>query len=171
MRGITKLKNLILVRHAKSSWKDESLKDIDRPLNKRGKRDAPFMGKLLKKLGVKPQLMITSPAERTFATAKIFADELNYDIDKIEVKKSLYLADCEEMIEVINNINESYSVVLLFGHNPGLTDLSNVLSDEEIENIPTCGVVSFSLQHDKWNEIKAKSCTLNFLEFPKKYFL
>ncbi len=164
------MKNLILVRHAKSSWKDESLKDIDRPLNKRGKRDAPFMGKLLKKLGVTPQLIITSPAERTYSTAKIFADELNYDIDKIEVKKSLYLADYEEMIEIINNINESYSVVLLFGHNPGLTDLSNVLSDEEIENIPTCGVVSFTPRPDKWNEIKAKSCTLNFLEFPKKYF-
>jgi phosphohistidine phosphatase len=170
MRGITKLKNLILVRHAKSSWKDETLKDIDRPLNKRGKRDAPFMGKLSKKLGIKPQLMITSPAERTYSTAKIFADELNYDIDKIEVNKNLYLADSDEMIDVIKNLNENYSVVLLFGHNPGLTDLSNVLTDEEIENIPTCGVVSLTLQADKWNEIKAGSCTLNYFEFPKKYF-
>lgn len=161
------MKILILIRHAKSSWKDISVDDFNRPLNKRGKRDAPFMGKLLAGKKLFPDLLISSPANRASATAKIIAEELDYPNEKIIWNENLYEASTNEIIKVINEVDEKYKVLLLVGHNPGLTNFSNYLSKSFKSNIPTCGFVVFSLKK-KWEEISKDDGKILLVEYPKK---
>jgi len=163
------MKNLLLVRHAKSSWKDSALSDFDRPLNKRGKRDAPFMGKLLKKNGIKPELVIASPALRALETAEIICREMDFPKEKLIYNKKLYAAGDDEILAVINLVNDSTDTLMIFSHNPGLTDLANMLSDKYIDNIPTAGVVGLSCDGN-WSELRSQSCKFLFFEYPKKYF-
>ncbi|NNG25998.1 MAG: histidine phosphatase family protein [Ignavibacteriaceae bacterium] len=162
------MKTLYLVRHAKSSWKHPELSDFERPLNKRGKNDAPFMGKLLAEKGVNPELVISSPAKRASSTAKIIASELNYVKEKIIFDKNIYEGTGRRLLEIISGIQEKYNFVMLFGHNPGLTVLSNNLSDHFIDNIPTCGIVALEFSKS-WSDIKLNSAKFLFFEYPKKY--
>jgi len=162
------MKTLYLSRHAKSSWRDPELSDIERPLNKRGKRDAPFMGKLLAEKGINPDLIISSPAKRASSTAKIIASELNYDKEKIIFDKNIYEGTGRRLLEIISEIKEKYNFVMLFGHNPGLTVLSNNLSDRFIDNIPTSGVVALEFS-TSWEEIELNSAGFIFFEYPKKH--
>ncbi len=162
------MKTLYLGRHAKSSWKNMELADIDRPLNKRGKRDAPFMGKLLADKGIKPDLIISSPAKRAVATAKVIASEINYPEEEIIFDENIYEATGRGLLEIISGTEEKYNSIMLFGHNPGLTVLNNNLSDHFIDNIPTCGVVALEFK-TSWNEIELKSAGFIFFEYPKKY--
>lgn len=164
------MKKLYLVRHAKSSWSNPELRDYDRPLNKRGMRDAPFMGKLLREKGIKPALLITSPAKRALITAEYFADELDYIKENIVRDENLYEAGVRDITEVISEISNDIGSAMLFGHNPGLTDFCNFIAQRQIDNIPTSAVVSLILKIPLWNEIKANTCELEFFEFPKKYF-
>lgn len=157
------------MRHAKSSWKDVNLADIDRPLNKRGERDAPFMGKLLYQNGFFPQEIISSPAERALSTAKLFCNEIKFPYKKVKINNSLYAASLNEILAVIKNLSENIESVLLIAHNPGLTDLVNYLSESRVENVPTCGIVELSSKKKSWQEIDAGSCKLGFLEYPKKH--
>jgi len=163
------MKTLFLVRHAKSSWKETGVGDFDRPLNKRGKRDAPFMAKLLNKQNVVPDLIITSPAKRALTTAEIFADELSAG-DKLEQEPDLYMADRDELIKAIRKTSAGVNVLMAFAHNPGLTNLLNYLTNKEIENIPTCGVVKLELKVSSWNQTGDNTCELAWFEYPKKYF-
>ncbi len=164
------MKRLYLVRHAKSSWSNPELRDFDRPLNKRGKRDAPFMGKLIKEKGIKPDLIITSPARRALRTAEYFADELNYPKEKIIRDEILYEAGVKDIAKIISGISNDSETIMLFGHNPGLTDFCNSVSDKYIDNIPTSAVVSLTLKTGQWSDINANTCKLEFFEYPKKYF-
>ncbi len=165
------MKTLYIVRHAKSSWKNIDLPDIDRPLNKRGRRDAPFMGKILKKEGVMPDLIISSPARRACKTAKVIAQNLNYPKSKIQKDDAIYEATPGELIKLINSIPDEYIVVMLVGHNPGLTQLSNLLTGKYIENIPTTGIVEIEFNASSWNEITVNSGKLKSFEYPKKYLV
>src|SRR5574344_1939338 len=113
------MKELILIRHAKSSWKDSSLKDFDRPLNKRGEKNAPKMAKILRKLVKTPDLIISSPSKRTKQTLNYFVDEFNYK-NKIIFEDSIYEAPYSNILKIIQNINKKYNIVFLIGHNPGL---------------------------------------------------
>lgn len=135
---------LLLVRHAKSSWKDESLADIDRPLNKRGQRDAPEMAARLKQRGLMPDLIVSSPAVRALATARIMAGELGYGND-IVVDEELYPASPSGVLETVKAIDDSVRIVIIVSHNPTLTELANYFSSEEIGNVPTCGIVMLSI--------------------------
>jgi len=162
------MKTLYLVRHAKSSWKHPELSDFERPLNKRGKNDAPFMGKMLYDKGINPELIISSPAKRASSTAKIIASELNYDKEKIIFDKNIYEGTGRRLLEIISEIKEKYNFVMLFGHNPGLTVLSNNLSDRFIDNIPTSGVVALEF-NTSWKEIELNSAGFLFFEYPKKH--
>ena len=162
------MKTLYLARHAKSYWKDQSIPDFDRPLNSRGKRDAPFIGEVLKDKGVKPDLIICSPAKRTKKTAIEIAEKLRYPEKKILYDEELYEASSNILIRVIKKINEKYDSVMIFAHNPGLTMLNNHISDNYLENIPTCGIVALQLDK-KWIEIDKNSCQFLFFEYPKLY--
>jgi len=162
------MKTLYLIRHAKSYWGNHSLSDFDRPLNKRGKRDAPFMGKILFDKKVNPDLIISSPARRAQNTATEIADKIGYSQKKILFDENLYEASSNDIFNVIRNIDKKYSSLMIFGHNPGLTMFNNSVSEVYIDNIPTCGVVALQFEHN-WSEINSVRCTQLFFDYPKRY--
>ncbi len=163
------MKKLYLIRHAKSSWDNPGLIDFDRPLNKRGNRDAPFMGNVLSEKNIKPEIVYSSPAKRAWKTAKEICKKINFPVEDIVKKESIYEASSNELLQIIQPIDEKVKTVMLFGHNPGLTSLQNFLCDKEIENIPTCGIVSIDLDC-LWKEVSKNSGKLEFFEYPKLYF-
>ena len=163
------MKNIYLVRHAKSSWDNSNIKDIERPLNKRGEKDAPFMGKLMKEKNIKPDFIISSPAERAFKTAKIFCNEMGIEKDQILIEKELYDAGKKDILKVIHQFDNNCNSAMLFSHNPGLTDLANFLTSGNVYDIPTCGIVSLNCKINNWSDLDDSNCELNFFEYPKKY--
>jgi phosphohistidine phosphatase len=163
------MKTFVLVRHAKSSWKDFNLDDHERPLNKRGERDVPFMAKILSEKGIKPDLIISSSALRAIATAEGFAKELGYEIEKIIKLKELYLAEPKSWMEAIHEIPDSINLLMAFGHNPGVTNLINLLTKKNVEDVPACGICSITFKTDAWIEIGAGGGQLIFFEYPALY--
>ena len=128
------MKKLFIVRHAKSSWDYPELDDYDRPLNKRGKRNAPEMGQRLAKRNIKPDVMVTSPAKRAAATARRIAEEISFPRSNIQQESLMYHGSIRNMIEVIRSTSDHSNILMIFGHNPGLTDLTNHLSGSDIYN-------------------------------------
>jgi len=163
------LKRLYLIRHAKSSWKDSGLMDFDRPLNNRGKKDAPFMGKRLKKYSVKPDSLISSPAKRALKTAKIVASEIDFPKEKIVTDKLIYEGSVNDLFNLIHDLDNSFENVMLFGHNPDFTSLANYLSTYPVSNIPTCGIFCVDFNAKLWSEIKGKKGKFVFFDYPKKH--
>ncbi|MBI5661104.1 MAG: histidine phosphatase family protein [Ignavibacterium album] len=161
------MRQLILIRHAKSSWSNPDLSDFDRPLNKRGKRDLAFMSVLLSQKNITPELIISSPALRTKLTAIEFANKIGYNKNEIIWNKNLYLASYMKILKIIKQIENKINCAIIVGHNPGLTDLQNYLCNEEIDNIPTSGIVSMSTIKE-WIDVESKDFELVFFEFPKK---
>jgi phosphohistidine phosphatase len=163
------MKSVIIVRHAKSSWDDQSLADIDRPLNERGERDAPRMANRLKERNVHPQQMISSPALRAISTCRDFAKVLGFPEEQIQKVTSVYHAGSDTLLDVLRHAREldSDGPLMLFGHNPGLTDFVNELLDEEIDNIPTTGVVAAKLNITRWKDATAGCGTLEYFDYPK----
>ncbi len=162
------MKTLYLIRHAKSSWKNPSLKDAERPLNCRGKKDAPNMGRLLEKQKDIPELIISSPAKRALDTAKKIAREVGYPLKKIVIEQKLYMAEQSDFIAVIEKVKKSVNSLMIFSHNFGLTLFANYISGSDIINIPTCGIVRIDFEIEKWKEITKAKGTLIFFEYPKK---
>ncbi len=162
------MKILTLVRHAKSSWKDASLRDRDRPLNKRGHRDAPVMGKRLHEHGIRPSLIVSSPAKRAWTTAKIFAQELSYPREFLQRDDNLYLASVDRILDVIVAQDQGFNSLMIVGHNPGFTEFANFLSPGLTYNLPTAGVVSVSIDQDHWNLYEQPQTELLVHDWPKK---
>jgi phosphohistidine phosphatase len=163
------MKTLYVVRHAKSSWENTDLPDLERPLNDRGKTDAPRMGKRLKEKEIYPELLISSPAKRAFSTAKRIAEILNYKAENIKIKEKLYHAGADQILGVLKNVKDSIESVMIFGHNPGLTDFVNEFSEEDFvtDNIPTCGIAAFHIPIESWTDIKFGIAELQFFDYPK----
>ena len=161
------MKTLILIRHAKSSWKDASLADRDRPLNKRGKRDAPEMGRRLAARGGAPDLIVSSPATRALATARVIAEAVGYPVDGIREDERIYMASPAELLEAIRGLDDGHERVFLFGHNPGLTELVNELSEPALDNVPTCGVVELRLAADRWADLSPDKVQRADFDTPK----
>ena len=150
------MKILILVRHAKSSWDDPDLADIDRPLNKRGKKDALEMGQRLKRQDIMPDIIVSSPARRAMSTAKKIARQLGYPKENIQIAKEIYEAGLDALLFLIKNIHGNPGSLMLFGHNPAITEFANALTGINIHNIPTCGIVSIQFDLDQWSQIEYK---------------
>lgn len=161
------MKYLYLVRHAKSSWDDLSLQDAKRPLSERGMRDAPRMAKRFKEKGVTVDQMITSHAVRALATCRSFCDTLKYPHDHIRIEPSLYHASEDGMLQLVHDLKDTVDTVMIFGHNPGLTDFVNSLNGETISNVPTTGIVAFSFDVDSWKDISWGSGSMLFFDYPK----
>ena len=159
-------RTLILIRHAKSSWKDTDLSDKERPLAGRGKRDAPMMGKRLAERQVKPDLILSSPAQRALATAKIIVNELGYNAKDIVVDERLYATDADALLAVIGEITDTLKCVMLFGHNPELSELAHQFS-REIELLPTCAVAQFTFETASWANLGAAKPEDVVLDYPK----
>lgn len=162
------MKKLYLIRHAKSSWSNPLLDDFDRPLNKRGKTNAPFMAKLLLQQEIIPDVILSSPAVRAKTTAEIFANTLHYT-QEIIFNKALYLTSTSTLLNIVQFIPDELNTVFLFGHNPELTQFANKISGGNIENIPTCGVCGFELFGTSWKNLNTNSSQLILFEYPKKY--
>ena len=162
------MKTLYVVRHAKSSWDNPGLNDFDRPLNDRGEKDAPRMGKRLKECDIKPEIIYSSPAVRAFSTAQSIAQALDIPLTQIKTEKRLYHASEETLLDVLKHSAETADCVMLVGHNPGLTEFVNDLLDEDIDNIPTTGVVMAQLPIHDWKDARWKCGNLLLFDYPKR---
>ena len=161
------MKTLFLIRHAKSSWDDTALPDKDRPLNDRGRRDAPKMGERLAKRDVKPDLILSSPAVRALRTAEIIAKKLDYRRKDIVVNERLYAVEADDLLDVIHQLGDKVERVMLFVHNPELTELAHRLSGE-IAHMPTCAVAEFTFDAKSWSKIGKITPAEVVLDYPKK---
>lgn len=160
-------KKLYIIRHAKSSWNSPSLKDFDRPLNERGLKDAPKMGRRLLKRKILADLIIASEANRAQTTARLIAKELNYPESNIQFTKAIYQASISEMIQLINQIDNRHNTVFLFGHNPTFTELAEYLTGEAFGTLPTCGIVGVALTVDRWDLVSSACGEEIYFDYPK----
>ncbi len=163
------MKNLYIIRHAKSSWKDLNLSDFDRPLNKRGKKDAPFMGELLKNKNIIPDIIISSPALRAKKTAQTIASKINFN-NSIIYDNNIYEASLITLINILKIINDTIDTIFLFGHNPSLNMLVNDFINDFYENIPTCGIIQIEFNCNSWQNISSDNAKLINFDYPKKFY-
>ena len=161
------MKILTIVRHAKSSWNHPDLSDRQRPLNSRGKRDAPVMGKRIVDHGIRPSLIITSPAKRAWTTAKIIAAEIGYPAEFLQREDSLYLASLDDLLDAVVAQDAGFNSLMVVGHNPGLTEFANFLIPGLTNNLPTAGVVSVQIDQDDWNLYEQPKAELLAFDYPK----
>ena len=162
------MKSLYLVRHAKSSWDFPKLADIDRPLNHRGEKNAPEMGERLKKQGILPDLLISSPAKRAYTTAVEIAKKIGYPMESIQKSMKIYHSGEDELLKVLKNQDNDRKSVMLFGHNPGFTWFANSLAGVDIDNIPTAGIVAIDFEVNDWTDVDFEIGKLVFFDYPKK---
>jgi phosphohistidine phosphatase len=164
------MRTIILVRHAKSSWKNLSLDDFDRPLNKRGKKNAVFMGEKLKERQIMPDLFISSPAKRARKTATAIAKAIAYPKKNIIFDHHVYHAASEYLFNLVINIDDKHETVMLFGHNPGLNDLANLLLKKNaVHTIVTAGVYCIKFNVDHWQKVRQGKGESVFYDYPKRY--
>ena len=161
------MKKLYLVRHAKSSWDDPSLDDIDRPLNQRGKKDAPEMGERLNKQKIFPDLLVSSPGKRARSTAKKIAKKIGYPAKDILIDDALYHGSDDMLIDIVRKLPDSVQSAMLFGHNPGFTSFANQLCNINIYNIPTAGIVAIDFRTENWKDVEYGRGELVFFDYHK----
>jgi phosphohistidine phosphatase len=166
------MKTLYLVRHAKSSWVDPSLADQERPLNKRGLRDAPHMGQRLADRKVRVDAIWSSPALRAAQTARHFAHALNYPRNEIQLRDRLYTSSIDEMLLEIRSCPDEVKGLLVIGHNPVISECANILIGGgrvmNVESIPTCGIVALEFTLSSWQQIGEQEGRMLFFDYPKK---
>ncbi len=162
------MKTLVLVRHAKSDWNDPFLSDFERTLNKRGIADAPLMAIRFTEKSINPDLIISSPAVRAITTCKYFADELNYDEDKIQLVQDIYDASAGGVLNIIGDTDDSVNTLMLFGHNPAISNLSSYLTSMNFGEVPTCAVVCIEFSFKHWKDIHKNTGILKFFDYPNK---
>ena len=160
-------KQLVICRHAKSSWDDASLSDVERPLNKRGRRDAPEMGRRLAERGLLPDLILASHATRAWTTAEAYADRLGYPPDRIQVYPGLYTATAASLLALVRALEPRLGRILLVGHNPECTAFANLLGNLDLDNLPTGGIIALEFHTRSWQEILPGQGQLLFVDFPK----
>lgn len=163
------MKTIVIVRHAKSSWDVPSLDDHQRPLANRGLRDAPLMGARLAEWGPPVDRVISSSAVRALTTAELVTEEMGLPWDEIQVEDDLYHATEYEMLDLIREQDDYLDGLMLFGHNPGMTYLVNDLSDLDLDNLPTCGVVVLQFEVESWLEIGDVLASSAKVDFPKNH--
>ncbi len=161
------MKRLFLIRHAKSSWEYPDLDDFDRPLNKRGKKDAPAMAGRLSALKIRPELIVASPAKRAKKTAMQMAKGTGYNKKDIRYYDGLYMGPLTYHLNLIENQFKDVDTLFLVGHNYTITELAEYLSGTYLENVPTCGVVAIEYDGEKGFQGKAGRGKLLFFDFPK----
>ena len=162
------MKTLLLIRHAKSSWDDPELTDYERPLNERGKKDAPAMAEKLYERGIKIDAFVTSPARRARKTAEQFAKRYKKEKEDLLLKTELYMASDEAFNSVIEKLNDDIDCVAVFSHNPGITDFANSLTDDiRIDNIPTCGIFAVQADCKHWSDFRHAKKEFWFFDYPK----
>ncbi len=160
-------KTLYLVRHAKSSWKDSTLSDMDRPLNKRGRRTSPDMGRRMLEQGHQPDLLISSPANRALTTARNLARELGIDEAEITTDEDLYFSGARGMQSVLEKVDDQYRKVMMTGHNPTMTYFMNRLANTSVYNMPTCAIAIIGFDMASWSDLDSTDGVLLGYDYPK----
>jgi phosphohistidine phosphatase len=160
-------KTLLLIRHAKSDWSIQGQKDFDRELNQRGHTDAPRMGAKLFEMGIKPELVVSSPAQRTKLTAEYICEQVKYPVEKIEYNEEIYEASVRTLLKVVNELDDIYSMVAIVGHNPGFSYLAEYLTGAVIGSLPTCGIVELSFDFNKWSLASQNTASMKCFIYPK----
>ena len=160
------MKNLLLIRHAKSSW-DFDLEDFDRPLNDRGHKNAPEMANRLLKKDIKIDAFISSPALRALTTAEYFAKAYDVKTKNILTIPALYHAAPEVFYSVIDELDNEFKTVAIFSHNPGITEFVNLQTISRIDNLPTCGIFAIKSECKNWSEFRISKKGLWFFDYPK----
>lgn len=161
------MKKVFIVRHAKSSWEEAHLNDYDRPLKGRGVKDAYLVSNWLRQNQVEPDALFSSPATRALHTAMIFARNLQFPFSSINIHEELYMCTPETLLRFMENLNDQFTSVMIFSHNPTVTDFVNMCQDQEISNVPTSGVVSMRYPINQWKDISL-SGELLYFDYPKK---
>lgn len=159
---------LTLVRHAKSSWDHPELSDFDRPLNDRGRRDAPRMAAHAKRALGKPDRIVSSPALRALTTAQVFAGVLGIPESDIAIEPRIYEAAPERLLTLVQSLDDDDRHVMLFGHNPGFSELAHLLARCSFDDLPTCAVVQLGFDSKLWSEVGERGGVQRFYAFPKQ---
>jgi len=160
-------KQLLLIRHAKSSWAYPELRDFERELNQRGLANAPEMGARLRKRSLIPDAMLISPARRTIMTAELIAQETGVPATAMRFDDRLYLANPATMLATIRESDPKTELLAVIAHNPGITDLANLLAGYCIDNMPTCSVALLDLNTDVWGDAGKEPARLIDFDYPK----
>lgn len=161
------MRYLTLIRHGKSSWDFDGLNDDERPLNKRGQKDVPAMALRFVAQGHRPDYLLSSYATRALTTARLFARQLRYPVERIRLSEALYECSREDLYQIVTGLNDQHWHVCLFGHNPGFTLFANDVSGADIDNIPTTGIAHIQLNVDSWKEVATGCGELLQFDFPK----
>jgi len=161
------MKTLYLLRHAKSSWSFDDLTDQERPLNDRGRNDAPRMGQALAKRGIKPDVLVSSSAVRALSTAVLVARELGFAHEKITVDPAIYRADTDALLSIVRALPNAAESALVVGHNPTITNTVNALSNSTFNDLPTAAVVCVRFSTDRWDEVARTNAEFYFYDYPK----
>jgi len=158
------MKKLMLVRHAKSDWDNPDLTDFERPLNKRGEKDAPVMAERVITKRIIPQYIISSPAERAKTTANIFAKA--FKLAQPEYNKNIYEAGYKILFSIVTDLSDEYDFAALFGHNPGISQLLYYLTDK-LYDMPTCAVAIISFDVTSWQLVSGSTGIVEYYDYPK----
>jgi phosphohistidine phosphatase len=161
------MKTLLLIRHAKSSWDNAILHDRDRPLNERGRRDAPEMASRLVKAGTPIDSFVSSPAKRASKTAELFIREYGKKEEEILFIPELYHPAVQTFYDVIATFDDAYDHVAIFSHNPGITAFVNSLAVVQLDNMPTCAVFAVGCRVASWTGFSAAGKEFLFFDYPK----
>jgi len=161
-------KTLLIIRHAKSSWDISSLTDFERPLNDRGKKDAPVMAQRLKERNILVDAFVSSPAKRAKKTAEFFVEAYGKDKEDIIFISKLYHAATDVFFEVTEDLDDAFNTVAVFSHNPGITEFVNLLTnDVKLDNMPTCGIFAVRIKEPSWKSFKKATKEFLFFDYPK----
>jgi len=160
------MKSLYIVRHAKSSWDYPELKDIERPLMKKGREKTMKVIKYLLGQEILVDSILSSPAVRAYETAKMIAEALHYPVERIDVRDRIYMGDADDLATMLMELPDEFRSVMLVGHNPELTDLVNMFNNKKIDILPTSGVVYIVFRTDEWESILNAKRKTRFMVYP-----
>lgn len=161
------MKTLYIVRHAKSSWKYDSVKDIDRPLKERGINDAHLLSKYLAENIKRPDVFITSTANRALHTATIFCENFEYPHSQLQMKRQLYSFSDGYLVKTVKALDDGFNSAIIFSHDHGINTFVNKFGNKPIAHVPTCGVIGIQFDEKHWKNIKKGTTVL--VEFPRDH--
>ncbi|WP_440881787.1 SixA phosphatase family protein [Tenacibaculum sp. C7A-26P2] len=159
------MKTIYIVRHAKSSWEYDGVKDIDRPLKKRGIKDAHLISKILAKKIKKPDVFVSSSANRALHTAVIFCENLDYPLSNLQIKRQLYSFSDGYLVKTVKALDDGFNSAIIFSHDHGINTFVNKFGNKPIAHVPTCGLIGIQFNEKHWKNIKKGTTIL--VDFPK----
>ncbi|WP_088323241.1 SixA phosphatase family protein [Polaribacter tangerinus] len=159
------MKTIYIVRHAKSSWEYKGIEDIDRPLKKRGIKDAHLVSNFLAEEITKPDVFVSSSANRALHTAVIFCENLSYPLSNLYIRKQLYSFSDGYLVKTVKALDDSFNSAIIFSHDHGINTFVNKYGSKPIAHVPTCGVIGIQFEDKHWKNIKKGTTVL--VEFPK----